>query len=355
LDQAGGKHHDHCRILPIDGNFLWTTLQKSLSTTVELLSKTAFLMTSSHSHTESEAHNHSHDHAPTVTEDSERRIFWVLCLTGGYMVLQALGGLFSGSLALLADSGHMLSDTAALGLAWFAFRLASKPADKKRSYGYHRFQILAAFTNGLTLFFIAGWIIIEAIGRLLEPGEVLGGMMLVIACGGLIVNILGFYLLHRGDRHNVNMQGALLHVMGDLLGSVAAIVAALIILMTGWMAADPILSMLVAVIILKSAYGLVRRSGHILLEGTPDNLDMGVIREKLIAYLPEIIDVHHMHAWSLTAEKPIITMHVQIEPTADLESTLRAINAFLLSEFEIDHATLQIEHSNCATDEISKT
>mgnify|MGYP001793920178 CR=1 FL=1 len=313
-------------------------------------------MTPSHSHADGDgtAQSHSHDHAPKVTADSERRIFWVMCLTGGYMILQAAGGLLSGSLALLADSGHMLSDTAALGLAWFAFRLASKPADSKRSYGYHRFQILAAFTNGLTLFFIAGWIIFEAIERLMHPGEVLGGMMLVIACGGLVINIVGFYLLHRGDRHNVNMQGALLHVMGDLLGSIAAIAAAIIILMTGWMAADPILSMLVAVIILKSAYTLVRRSGHILLEGTPENLDMTLIREKLIAYLPEIVDVHHMHAWSLTAEKPIVTMHVQVKPSTNLETMLRAINAFLLSEFEIDHATLQLEHGNCATDEMQE-
>ncbi|WP_339712683.1 cation diffusion facilitator family transporter [uncultured Sneathiella sp.] len=306
-------------------------------------------MTHSHPNESTGVHAHSHDHAPKVTEDSERRIFWVMCLTGGYMLLQAIGGMFSGSLALLADSGHMLSDTAALALAWFAFRLAFKPADSKRSFGYHRFQILAAFTNGLTLFFIAGWIIFEAIERLINPGDVIGGMMLAIAIGGLIVNIVGFYLLHRGDRDNVNMQGALLHVMGDLLGSIAAIVAAAIIIFTGWMAADPILSILVAVIILKSAYGLVRRSGHILLEGTPDHLDMTLIRDKLTAYLPEIVDVHHMHAWSLTAEKPIVTMHVQVEPSADLETTLRAINAFLLSEFEIDHATLQLEHSNCAT------
>jgi len=290
---------------------------------------------------------HSHDHAPTVTEDSEKRIFWIMCLTGGFMILQAIGGLLSGSLALIADSGHMLSDTAALGLAWFAFRLAKRPADKKRSYGYHRFQIMAAFTNGVTLFFIAAWIIFEAIGRLITPGEVLGGPMLIIAIGGLAINAIGFIVLHRGDSDNVNMQGALLHVMGDMLGSVAAIAAAIIIILTGWMAADPLLSVLVAVIILKSAYSLVRRSGHILLEGTPDHLDMDLIREKLITYLPEIMDVHHMHAWSLTAEKPIVTMHVQIEPKADLETTLQKINTYLLAEFEIDHATIQLEHGIC--------
>jgi cobalt-zinc-cadmium efflux system protein len=305
-------------------------------------------MAHSHTHSHEDGSSHSHDHAPKVTEDSERRIFWVMCLTGGFMVLQAIGGLLSGSLALIADSGHMLSDTAALALAWFAFRLAKRPADKKRSYGYHRFQILAAFTNGVTLFFIAAWIVFEAIGRLITPGEVLGGPMLVIAIGGLVVNLIGFYVLHRGDRHNVNMQGALLHVLGDLLGSVAAITAAIIILFTGWMAADPLLSVLVAVIILKSAYGLVRRSGHILLEGTPDHLDMDLIREKLIAHIPGILDVHHLHAWSLTAEKPIVTMHVQIEEGVDIEETLEVVNSYLLSEFEIDHATIQLEHEPCA-------
>lgn len=290
---------------------------------------------------------HNHDHVPTVTEDSEKRIFWVMWLTGGFMLFQAVGGMLSGSLALIADSGHMLSDTAALALAWFAFRLAKRPADKKRSYGYHRFQIIAAFTNGITLFFVAGWIIFEAIGRLITPGEVLGGPMLIIAVGGLAVNLVGFFVLHRGDSNNVNMQGVLLHVIGDLLGSAAAITAAVIILLTGWMAADPLLSVLVSVIILKSGYTLVRRSGHILLEGTPADLDMELIREKLIAHLPAIVDVHHMHAWSLTAEKPIVTMHVQIEPKADLEVMLRTINAYLLAEFDIDHATVQLEHSAC--------
>ncbi|WP_334127990.1 cation diffusion facilitator family transporter [Sneathiella sp.] len=307
-----------------------------------------------HFHPHGDAHDHgpghAHDHTPTVTADSERRLFLVMWLTGGYLVLQVAGGLAAGSLALLADAGHMLSDTAALALAWFAFRLASRPADARRSYGYHRFQILAAFTNGLSLFFIAAWILFEAVTRLITPSEVMGGLMLAVACGGLLINALGFYLLHRGDRENVNMQGALLHVMGDLLGSVAAIVAAVVIMLTGWMAADPLLSILVALIILKSAFSLVRRSGHILLEGTPEHLDTELIRDKLLAYHPEVRGVHHMHIWSLTAEKPLLTMHVEIDPAAEPQRTLRALNAFLLSEFGIDHATVQIEHSHCAAD-----
>ena len=294
------------------------------------------------------AHGH-HDHVPEVTEDSERRIFWVMWLTGGYMILQVIGGLFSGSLALIADSGHMLSDTAALGLAWFGFRLGKKPADGKRTYGYHRFQILAAFTNGLTLFFIAGWITIEAIDRLFNPAEILSTPMLFVAIVGLLVNIIGFVVLHRGDSHNVNMQGALLHVMGDLLGSVAAIAAALIIMFTGWTAADPLLSILVALIILKSGYGIIKRSGHILLEGTPDHLDLDLIKLKLSEQFPEILDAHHIHAWSLTAEKTIITVHVRIDEKTAIQPLLDNINSYLQAEFAVGHATIQFEYENCAS------
>mgnify|MGYP000030847531 CR=1 FL=1 len=300
-------------------------------------------------HKHDHGHDHEHDHVPEVTEDSEKRIFWVMCLTGGYMILQVVGGLYSGSLALIADSGHMLSDTAALGLAWFGFRLGKKPADRKRTYGYHRFQILAAFTNGLTLFFIAGWITIEAIDRLFNPGHVLSTPMLFVAIAGLIVNIIGFVVLHRGDSHNVNMQGALLHVMGDLLGSVAAIAAALIIMFTGWTAADPLLSILVALIVLKSGYGIIKRSGHILLEGTPEHLDLDQIKIKLTEKFPEILDAHHIHAWSLTAEKIIVTVHVRIDENTAIQPLLDQINAYLQEEFSVGHATVQLEYESCAS------
>ncbi len=263
------------------------------------------------------------------------------------MLLQVAGGLYSGSLALIADSGHMLSDTAALGLAWFGFRLGKRPADSRRTYGYHRFQILAAFTNGLTLFFIAGWITIEAINRLITPSDILSSPMLTIAAVGLFVNIVGFWILHKGDSHNLNMQGALLHVLGDLLGSVAAIIAALIIMTTGWVAADPILSFIVAIIILKSGYGIVKKSSHILLEGTPDHLDLTHIQNCLTQKFTDIVDTHHIHAWSLTAEKTILTLHVQIKDSTDMQNLLSEINAYLETEFGIGHATIQFELQHC--------
>ena len=263
------------------------------------------------------------------------------------MILQFMGGLFSGSLALIADSGHMLSDTAALGLAWFGFRLAKRPADNRRTYGYHRFQILAAFTNGLTLFFIAAWITIEAIDRFRNPSDILSTPMLIIAAIGLVVNAAGFWILHKGDSHNLNLQGALLHVLGDLLGSVAAITAAIIIMTTGWVAADPILSIVVAVIILKSGYGIIKKSGHILLEGTPDHLDLEAVQQSLSQEFPDITDIHHVHAWSLTAEKTLITLHVQIKQSTNMQRLLTDINTFLETEFGIGHATVQFEHKHC--------
>ena len=189
---------------------------------------------------------------------NERRVLAALCLTGVFMLVEAAGGLLSGSLALLADAGHMLTDTAALALAWVAFRTSRRPADPRRSYGYHRLQVIAAFVNGAALAAIVAWIAFEAIGRLLEPRPIDGPLMLAVAAVGLLVNISAFLILHGADRDNLNVRGAILHVVGDLLGSVATLAAAGVILATGWTPIDPMLSLLVAVLILRSAWALVR-------------------------------------------------------------------------------------------------
>lgn len=291
-------------------------------------------------------HDHHH-HAPEVTAGSERRVLWVMVLTGVFMVAEVVGGLLSGSLALLADAGHMLTDSAALALAWFAFRAGRRDADAKRTYGYHRFQILAAFVNGLALFVIAAWIVVEAIQRLIAPVAVMGTEMLVVAAAGLVVNIVAFAILHGGERENLNVQGALLHVLGDLLGSVAAIAAALVILFTGWTPIDPLLSVLVAGLILFSAWRLVRQSGHILLEGAPDNLNPAEIAAALKAGIPEVQDVHHVHAWSLTTERPLVTLHAIVAEGADQAAVLRAIHQALAQGFGVDHATVQLEWGGC--------
>ncbi len=279
----------------------------------------------------------SHDHG------HERRTFWAALLTGTFMLAEIVGGAISGSLALIADAAHMLTDAVSLTFAWIAFRLAGRPADAARTFGYHRFQILVAFTNGISLFFIIGWILYEAVRRFLEPIEILGGTMLVVALLGLAVNIGAFLLLHGADRDNLNIRGALLHVLGDLLGSVAALTAAAVILWTGWTPIDPLLSVLVALILLRSAWRLVKESGHILMEGTPAHLDIAEIAGDLTAEVPEIRDIHHVHAWSLTQEKPLITLHARVRDPARSEETKAQIRQRLQERFGIEHATVEIE------------
>jgi cobalt-zinc-cadmium efflux system protein len=291
-----------------------------------------------------------HDHEPRENAGNERRVFLAMLLTGGFMVAEVVGGILSGSLALLADAGHMLTDAASLALAWAAFRIARRPHDARRTYGYHRFQVLAAFVNGVALIAIVGWIAIEAVRRLLEPVEVLGGLMMTVAVLGLLVNLAAFAILHGGDRANLNMRGAALHVLGDLLGSIAAIVAALVILGTGWTPIDPLLSILVALLILRSAWFVVRRSAHILLEGTPDWLDIEELRAELTAAVPEVQEVHHVHAWLLTSERPLMTLHARVREGADHHAVLLAIGRFLEDRFGIGHATVQIEAAGCPDD-----
>ncbi|WP_455204709.1 cation diffusion facilitator family transporter, partial [Kaarinaea lacus] len=227
----------------------------------------------------SKSHNHSH-------AGNEKRLSWAIGLTGIFMVVEVGGGIISGSLALLADAAHMLTDMSSLLLAWIAARIAKKPADKLRSYGYHRVQILAAFINGASFFVIVIWIGYEATQRLLQPRDVMGGVMLIIAFTGLLVNVIVFYILHGGDQKDLNLRGALVHVIGDMLGSFAAIVSAGVIMLTGWTPIDPLLSILVAILILRSAWFVVRHSTHILLEGTPEDVDVRQIRETLSQVIP---------------------------------------------------------------------
>ena len=289
---------------------------------------------------------HDHPHLD-LARNNQKRVFWAMLLTGSFMLAEVIGGVIAGSLALLADAGHMLTDTAALALAWTAFRVGHWPHDARRTYGYHRFQVLAAFVNGLALVAIVGWIAIEAIRRLFDPVEVLGGLMLAIAALGLLVNLAAFAILRGGDRENLNLQGATLHVLGDLLGSIAAIVAALVIVSTGWMAIDPLLSLLVALLILRSAWLLLRRSAHILLEGAPDWLEVDDLRAAVTSAMPAIQDIHHVHAWMLTTERSLITLHAEVSPGADHQAVLRVIRKVLRERFGITHATIQIETAGC--------
>jgi cobalt-zinc-cadmium efflux system protein len=278
-----------------------------------------------------------------------RRVTIALVLTGAFMIVEVIGGILSGSLALLADAGHMLTDTMALALAAVAFHVSKRPPDAKLTYGYQRFQILAAFVNGLSLLLIVGWILFEAARRFIAPQEVMGPTMLVVATAGLVVNIICFIVLHGGDKDNLNIRGAALHVAGDLLGSVAAIVAAIIIIYTGWMQIDPILSIAVAILILKSAWALVRRSAHVLLEGAPDWLDIDSMRELVVSKIPEVEDIHHVHVWGMTPQDLMLTMHVCVNTQpGNPTDVIRQVKALLREEYGIGHSTIELETVDCA-------
>ena len=300
---------------------------------------------------------HTHQHAPNRHEDldpahtpagrNERRVLLALLLSAGFMTVETAGGLLFGSLALLADAAHMLTDTAALALAWIAFRVTRRPADTRRSYGYHRFQVLAAFLNGAAMIALSLWIAVEAMLRITQPVQISPWPVMLIATLGLLVNIGSYLLLHSGEGENLNMRGAALHVMGDILGSVAAIGAALIIIHTGWTPADPLLSLLSAVVMLRGAWGIVRRSAHILLEGAPEDFDAAALRRELTRALPDLEDVHHIHAWTLGDGATLLTLHAAAKTGSDPELLLRQIKGVLSERFGIHHATVQMETRAC--------
>ena len=272
-----------------------------------------------------------------------------LVLTGTFMFVEIVGGILSGSLALLADAGHMLTDTMALALAAAAFHVSKRPPGGSLTYGYQRFQILAAFVNGLSLLFIVGWILYEAVERFVTPRDILGETMLVVAAAGLVVNIISFAVLHTGDQENLNIRGAALHVAGDLLGSVAAIVAAIVIIYTGWTLIDPILSVAVAMLILRSAWSLLKRSAHVLLEGAPDWLDVADMQERVVANVPGVSGIHHVHVWGLTPQQLMLTMHVTLADNVPSQSdVVRRVKAFVEQEYGIGHSTVEVEIDGCA-------
>jgi len=293
-------------------------------------------------HGHGSGHGHDHSHAPTVTASNERTVLLALVLTAGFMIAEVIGGLLSGSLALIADAGHMLTDAVALGLAWAGFYFGKRAATSSKTFGYLRLEVLAGFVNAVTLLLLVAWIAWEAVGRLLEPSPVLAGPMLVVAVLGLVVNIGVFLILRRADTEHVNIQGAMLHVLGDLLGSIAAIVAAVAIYFTGWTPIDPILSVLILLLILRSAWALLKNSLHILLEGTPANIDIEALRRHLLEKVEGVSSVDHVHVWSITSGMPSATLEAAIEPGADARAVTRAIKRELSERFGIGHSTVEI-------------
>jgi cobalt-zinc-cadmium efflux system protein len=299
-------------------------------------------------HHDPHADDHDHHHHRHVA--NERSVAIAALLTGGFMIAEIVGGILSGSLALLADAGHMLTDFASLALAWLGFRLTRQPADWRRTYGFDRFSVLVAFVNGMALFAIAAWIVLEAARRLYNPVEVIGGLMIWVALAGLAVNVVVFLILRTGDEHNLNIRAAVLHVIGDLLGSVAAVIASIVILLTGWMPIDPLLSIVVALIITRSAWRVVGDSGHILLEGSPPGFDARVLKDDIRAALPYVLDVHHVHAWSISQERPMVTLHANVAAETNSTTAVREIKRMLAQHFSITHATVEIEYGACVDD-----
>jgi len=283
-----------------------------------------------------------------VDARNESRTLIAAALTGSFMLAEVAGGLITGSLALLADAAHMLTDFAALFLAWLAFRLSRQPATPHRSFGYDRLQILAAFANGVTLSILVVWIGVEAIMRLLNPSQIAAEGMAVIAALGLLINVAAFVVLHGADRNNLNIRGALAHVIGDLLGSVAALVAAGVIWWTGWTPIDPILSLLIAGLIAISAWRLVRDAGRVLLEAAPEHLNPAEVRKDLMRAVPGVVDIHHLHIWSLTPERPMATLHAQVSETTDPGRAVAALKARLVEQFGLTHVTIETETRVCA-------
>ena len=307
----------------------------------------------SHRHGNHHHQHHQHDHGHShggggghthIHTNNKKALFLSFLLITAFMIVEVIGGLYTGSLALLADAGHMLSDAIAMGLALFAFKIGEKAASSSKTYGYKRFEILAAFLNGLTLLIISITIVWEAVQRFSAPPEIASSGMLAVAVIGLIINIVvAFILMSGGDvKGNLNLRGAFLHVIGDLLGSIGAIIAGLLIIFFGWSIADPIASLIVAVLILISGYRITKDAVHVLMEGKPDFIDLDDVREELLK-IPSVLSLHDLHSWSITSDFPALTVHLVVSGEANRDEVLIEVKSLLEQKFHISHSTIQME------------
>lgn len=294
-----------------------------------------FFMTSN-----AHSHHHSHDHG-----NDRLHLLWPVALTLGFAFVEAAGGWLTGSLALLGDAGHMLSDSTALGLAWLASWIARKPPTKRHSYGFARVEVIVALANGLLMLAVVGGIVIEAVHRLTHPQPVAGVAVMLIAAIGLLLNIVVAWHLRRGHA-DINSRAALLHVMGDMLGSLAAIAAGAVIYLTGWTPIDPILSLLISVLIVGSTFALLREALHVLMEGVPLDLDLHEI-EKAMRTMEGVASIHDMHIWTLSSGKVVLSAHVILRDLNGWMPVLSAMREMLHARYGINHVTLQPETEQC--------
>jgi len=295
----------------------------------------------------SHGHGDGHHHG---RERGGRRLVTALILLGSFTLIEAMGGYLANSIALLAEAAHMLADSASLLLAVIAVRAARRPADARRTYGHRRYQPLAAFVNGQLLLLLTVWVVYEAVRRLLQAPVVNGPLMLAIAVLGGVANLAALLALSGG--HSLNERSARAHVMSDLLGSAAASVAAIIILLTGWTLADPLLSLLISALILRSAWAITRESADVLLECVPAGFDVAHIEAELRGHVPGLIGVHHVHVWTITGERPTVTLHANLARGTAHGDALSAIHVRLRERLNVEHATVQIEEEGpCQTPE----
>lgn len=300
-----------------------------------------------HHHHHGHDHHHDHHHHFEITREGNKKgLLIALVITTSIMLLEFFGGLLTNSLALLSDAGHMLSDASSLLLSLIAIWFASRPPSPKKTYGFYRVEILAALFNGVSLFIIAGFIVWEAFERFLAPPTVASGTMIIIASVGLFANLVSAWaLIRKGDvKNNVNLRSAYLHVLGDALGSVGAIIAGIVMLMFSWYIADPIISVIVALLILKSAWGVILHSIHILMEGTPTTINQHEVKNELLQ-ITGVKDIHDLHIWTITSGLDSLSCHMVIEDQIDSQEILQHAIDKIKDKFHIEHTTIQIETS----------
>jgi cobalt-zinc-cadmium efflux system protein len=293
--------------------------------------------------------HHDHDHR---LSGDRRALTIALVLVATILVAEVVAGVVAHSLALLADAGHMLTDVAALAFALVAARMAARPAAGRWTFGYSRVEILAAQANGITLGLLAVWIVWSAIHRLVDPREVRGGIVLVVALAGALASLAATFVLARGSRESLNVRGAFLHVATDVAAFLAAALAGGLILATGWNRLDPIASLLVAALMLWSSAQLLRESTKIFLERAPDDVDPEAIGQALV-HESDVVEVHDLHVWTVTSGFPALSAHVLVEPGADCHAARRRLEQTLADRFGVTHTTLQVEHAESATTRVS--